>query len=428
MASTTLTARLAALGVRVPDLLLPAPGTDLSKWAVVACDQFTSEPEYWAEAERLVGDAPSMLPMIYPEVYLEDGTDRVPLIQAAMHKALASGVFAPPMKGFMLVARQTTQGERLGLVLSVDLEAYDYDPAAGALIRATEGTILSRIPPRMRIRQDAPLESPHIMLLVDDPGRTLIEPIHTRLSHEAPCYDVALMLGGGRLRGWPVQGGGIADAATALEALQAAAGEPPLLFAVGDGNHSLATARACWLALRDTLPEAERADHPARYALVEVVNLHDPALVFEPIHRALFGIDPDALLPAFEQWLAAQGASLTTAPTGAQDQRLQWLAGGKRQALFIHHAPMGLPVATLQAFLDDWLKTQPGARIDYIHGEAALAKLCAQPSCGGFLLEGIDKAHLFPAIRQDGVLPRKTFSMGEAQDKRYYMECRKLKP
>lgn len=367
--------------VKVPEVLLPTAEIDLFKWAVVACDQFTSQPEYWAEADGIVGDAPSTLRMVYPEAYLsEKAGNRVPQIHAAMRQYLDAGVFAAPRTGFILTERTTKAGVRPGLMLAIDLEAYDFAPGARSLIRPTEGTILDRIPPRVRIRKDAPLELPHVMLLADDPGRTVIEPLYAARGTMEKLYDFDLMLGGGHLRGWAIPD---ATAVTAAMAgLPSLSGEDPILFAVGDGNHSLATARQCYL------------DNPSprtRYALVELVNQYCDALVFEPIHRLLLNVDMAALAQAAEKAGVA-------------------LEGGD--------------VRQVQPFLDGWLPE--GADIDYIHGDEALATLSAREGAAGIRLAAIDKGTLFPSLAGGRVLPRKAFSMGEAEEKRYYMECRQL--
>lgn len=366
---------------RAPDILLPEAGVSLERWAVVACDQFTSQPEYWAQADSVVGDAPSTLRIVYPEAYLlrEEG-DRIPRIHEAMKAYLADGVFDAPRQGLILVERSTGAGKRLGLMLCVDLEAYDFSPGARSLIRPTEGTILERIPPRVRVRKGAPLETPHIMLLADDPGKTVIEPLYARRGAFRLLYDFPLMLGGGSLRGWAVPDAEPVFAA--MEKLPSLHGGDPILFAVGDGNHSLAAARQCYL---------ERPTPRTRWALAEVVNLYDDSLVFEPIHRLLEGVDKSALA------LAARDAGIT-------------LDGGD--------------VREVQPFLDAWLPE--GAKMDYIHGCGALRTLSAKEGCVGIRLSSIQKETLFPSLRGGHVLPRKAFSMGEAQEKRYYMECRAL--
>jgi len=397
-------------------ILLPNPSIDMTRWAVVACDQYTAQPEYWTDADALVGDAPSTLRLIYPEVYLDDNDpSRIQQIHQTMRDYLENDVFAPAWEGFVLVERMTERGRRLGLVLAVDLEAYDFVPGSKSMIRATEGTILERIPPRVRIRQNAPLELPHVMLLVDDPSKTLIEPLYEVRDTLRPLYDTPLMLGGGHIRGWAVERDRLQAFADVFGALQTPGG---IRIAVGDGNHSLATARTCWLAIRDGLSDEERSIHPARYALAELCNLYDPGIEFEPIHRILYGVDAAKIRTAFETWLKARDATIV------EGEQLRIVAGMEDQPIAIQNPPYTLPVATLQSFLDEWLPKD--ARIDYIHGDDVLRGLAVLPGRCGFLLPPMPKESLFPAIAQEGVLPRKTFSMGHASEKRYYMECRRI--
>ena len=395
-------------------ILLPRAGIDPEKWAVVACDQFTAQPEYWRKADALVGQAPSALRLILPEAWLVEGEARIPTIHAAMAKYLSDGTLETAVEdGFVLVERDTPAGARPGLVVALDLEAYDFNRGSKSLIRATEGTVLERVPPRARIRAGAPVELPHVMMLIDDPGMTVIEPLLQRRASLRPLYDFELMLGGGHLRGWAVEGADTRGVFDAIDALNAKA--DGLLYAVGDGNHSLAAARRCWLDLRDTLPAEARANHPARYALVELVNLACPALVFEPIHRALFGVNPSELMDAYRETLRADGAEL-----GEGDDLVAFDAAGHTWRFKSEEHPL----ARLQAFLDRWLSAHSEARIDYIHGEAALRGLIDRPDALGLMPRPFDKSELFAAIRRHGVLPRKTFSMGEATEKRYYMEAR----
>lgn len=400
------------------DVLLPKAGTDLEKWAVVACDQYTSQPEYWQKAEQLVGDAPSTLEMILPEVYLEDGKDRVADIHKAMHQYLEQGVLQTYEQSFILLCRHTPSGDRLGLVGVLDLDAYDYTPGTTALVRATEGTIAERIPPRMVIRQGAPLELPHVMLLVDDPAGKLIEKLYDNRAQYPCVYDTKLMMDGGHLCGYAIS----AEAAQAVEATLADMQQQSggFFLAVGDGNHSLATAKACWEALKKDLTAEQQRCHPAKYALVEVVNLHSPALIFEPIHRVLFHADAQALIRAFHRKLEEQDMAW------CDGEQIVFLFGQTRVAMGISGANGRLPVDVLQQFLDQYLKEHPEMSIDYVHGADAVEQITGQGDNVGILLDSIDKNSLFPAISAGGVLPRKTFSMGEAYEKRYYMECRKI--
>lgn len=406
-------------GLVPAEIYLPSPSVDLTKWAVVACDQFTSQPEYWNRVKALAEGVPSTLHITQPEIDLASAGERIPRIQEAMRAYLQSGALLPRVrKGFVLTERVTESGARLGLIAAVDLEQYDYAPGAKPLIRATEGTITERIPPRMRIREGACLELPHVMLLIDDPEMTAIEPLYERLRTNAPLYDFELMEGGGHLRGWAAEDSSETQAlSNALCRLNEASGG--FLYAVGDGNHSLATAKACWEALKPKLPEDERITHPARWALCEIVNLHSPALRFEPIHRILFGADMDELAAAFKAEMEKSGIALTPG------NDIRFLQNGRETGLSLADQRL-LPVAPLQAMLDGYLKEHPGVRIDYVHGERAVREICESAQATGILLGAIDKRALFPSIRKGGVLPRKTFSMGEAHEKRYYMEARKI--
>ena len=397
--------------VRPADILLPAAGIDPEKWAVVAVDQYTSEPEYWRKVEAVVGDSPSALRLTLPEIYLDESDARIPAMQERMRAYLSGGALQTAVRsGYILVERTTEAGARLGLMACLDLEAYDYSVGSRSPIRATEGTVLERVPPRVRIRRGAALELPHILMLLNDAGRQVIEPLYDARDSLPLLYDLELMQGGGHLRGWKVEG----EAARRVEAaLEAAAGACEDLFlAVGDGNHSLAAARAYWMELRDTIPEAERANHPARYALAEIENLHCPAIQFEPIHRVLTGVDPAALLAQWEAVMPEQGGDFAlTAVSRGMEKRYR----------FAQH-----PLRALQEFLDGYLAAHPEAGIDYIHGDDVLRRLADRPDALGFLPCGFEKADLFPYIERWGVLPRKTFSMGHAHEKRYYFEARRI--
>lgn len=403
------------------DILLPQAGTDLSKWAMVACDQYTSQPDYWAEAEAFVGEAPSTLRMTLPEVYLgsADEPQRIHAIHETMADYLRRGVLVPAVQsGFVLTQRITVSGTRLGLVGKIDLNAYDYTPGASSPIRATEETVSERIPPRMQIREGAAVELPHIMVLADDPGMTLIEPVFENRGALPLLYDTELFGGGGRILGYGVTG----EAARALTSLleQAEAASSGFFLAMGDGNHSLAVAKACWEKLKPTLSPAQRETHPARFALAELVNLHSPALQFKPVHRILTGVSPEELSAAFGQWLAARGMGLESG------NDIVFLRDEVRRGYRITGAGDRLPIALVQPFLDDFRKLHQACGIDYIHGDEVLARLAHETGGCGILLPPISKSSLFPGIRAGGVLPRKTFSMGEAQEKRYYFECRKI--
>ena len=419
------------LGFYPADILLPKDA-DMTKWAVVACDQFTSQPEYWQAVEETVGDAPSTLRLILPEAKLNepDVDEHIAGINAAMQDYLDRGIFRTLADSLIYIERVQSDGKvRHGLIGMVDLDQYDFTPGSGALIRATEGTVLSRIPPRVRVRQDAPIELPHVMLLIDDPDRTVIEPMTAQSGSMEKLYDFDLQQGGGHLTGWKLtekQIDAAADALTALcsgeemEKKYGMKGAAPLLFAVGDGNHSLATAKQCYENLKKVTPESEWANLPARYALVEVVNNHDDALQFEPIHRVLFGVEPEAVLQAFLDFYPGahegQGPGHTIAYTYA----------GHTGFVTVPEPKVQLAVGTLQAFIDEYLKTH-GGEVDYIHGDDVTDQLGAKPGNIGFKLPAMGKEQLFKTVMADGVLPRKTFSMGHAQDKRYYVEARQIK-
>ena len=441
-----------SIGVQVPDILLPREGVSMEKWAVVACDQFTSQPEYWEEAERIVGDAPSTLRLMLPEMYLEKPgeAERIAAINATMDRYMAEGTLESKGQGFVFVRRTVDGKTRSGLIVALDLEQYDYSRGSETLIRASEGTIVERIPPRLRIRKDAALELPHILVLIDDPERTVIEPLAETANAETKLYDFDLMLGGGHIEGYMVNDAGrIEGALRALEALAAPArfaaqygeGKAPMLFAMGDGNHSFATAKANWEALKQTLTPAEQENHPARFALVELENIHDEGIIFEPIHRVLFNLDSEKALRWLLERLASDNgackmnrfatkeeceASLKVAAT-CGGHLLPFVSEQGYGYLKVNAPVAQLEVGTLQNALDAMLKAFPEATIDYIHGADVVYELGAKPGNLGFLLPPMAKSAFFPTVVFDGALPRKTFSMGEANEKRYYLECRKIK-
>ena len=419
------------LGFYPADILLPE-NADMNKWAVVACDQFTSQPEYWAAVEQNVGDAPSTLRLILPEAKLNDPDveQRIADINGAMKRYVDGGVFKTLPASLIYMERtQSDEKVRHGLVGMIDLDQYDYTPGSGALIRATEGTVLSRIPPRVKVRQDAPIELPHVMLLIDDPDGTVIEPLGARSGKMEMLYDFDLQQGGGHLTGWKLtetQMDAAADALTALcapdqmEKKYGMKDAAPLLFAVGDGNHSLATAKTCYENLKKVTPKEQWASLPERYALVEVVNNHDDALKFEPIHRVLFHVDPEKVLAAFK-------AFYPSAHEGeGEGHSIAYTYAGHKGTVTVPDPKVQLAVGTLQAFIDDYLKANDG-EVDYIHGDEVTDELGAKPGNIGFKLPAMGKEQLFKTVMADGVLPRKTFSMGHAQDKRYYVEARAIK-
>lgn len=407
------------------DILLPDfSRTDGTKWSVVACDQYTSDPAYWQAVDAFVGNAPSTLRLMLPEVFLAESADRIPTIHAAMKRALAEILVSHPNAMIALERTQADGRVRRGIVGAVDLETYDYNKGSTSPVRATEGTVLERIPPRVAVRRGAPLELPHVMLLIDDPDRTVIEPLFPRAA--APVYDFDLMRNGGHVRGSllsAAEQNSVADALAALvtpEEMRKKYGSSslaPLLFAVGDGNHSLASAKAYYEELKASLGDAALS-HPARYALAEVVNVHDAALDFEPIYRVVFGADPADLLASFRAYVSRLNGN-------ADAQTIAALWNGKTENVSVPNPEKQLAVGTLQTFLDGYLAAHPSVTVDYIHGEDAVRSLvAANPSNVGFLFDGMQKSDLFRTVLYDGALPRKTFSMGHAHDKRFYLECR----
>lgn len=406
----------------VDDIYLPADGIDMHKWAVVACDQYTSQPEYWHEVEQLVGDAPSTLKLIYPEAFLSESDARIDAINSEMARYIDEGVIQPRVHGFILTERECEYGARVGLIAPVDLEAYDFSVGSRSPIRATEGTILERIPPRVRIRRGAPIELPHIMMLLDDALRTVIEPLYEMRESLSKVYDFELMQGGGHIRGWAVEGEAVEFVLGAMKELRERCGD--IFIAVGDGNHSLATARQCWLDMRDNLTPEQREQHPARYALCELVNLHSEALVFEPVHRVLFGAEMGQVLRDFSAWCERGGMRMERGARAGHVFR--FVNGRSDMTVTVSDSRHAIDVGTLQSFLDEWVKLHPEVSMDFVHGEQALRGLAAREDCCGILLQPMNKANLFPAVEQGGALPRKTFSMGEAHEKRFYLECRRI--
>lgn len=431
------------IGIQVPRIYLPRPGVDLGKWAVIACDQFTSQPEYWNTVAEFVGNAPSTLQLIFPEVYLDKpGADeRIRRIQQTMLDYLTEELLEP-YDGMVYVERQVGGKMRRGIVLALDLEQYDYNKGSCSLIRSTEGTIIERLPPRIRIRQGARLELPHILVLIDDPQGTVIEALGASKAQLEKLYDFELMAGSGHLKGYlvdvPAVEAGIVSALEQLADPQMfaskygiGADQPVLLFAMGDGNHSLATAKAIW--------EKKKAqvgmDHPSRYALVEIENVHDEGLEFTPIHRVIFGLKKDILgaMRAYYRsgysFTACRDQSEMVARVSGSTSVPQTMGVVSSQGfgtVEITNPSSNLPVGTLQAFLDDFLKDGGAERIDYVHGEEVVCKLGQAPGNIAFYLPGMNKSDLFKTVILDGALPRKTFSMGEAHEKRFYMECRKI--
>ena len=390
------------VGLRPARMVLPAKGVDMSRWAVLACDQYTSQEDYWRQVEEDVQESASTYWQMIPECYLEGALDeRVERACGMMEALLAKETLREWPEGAMLVKRRWPDGSaRHGLLLAVDLEAYDYKGGSRSLIRPSEGTIVARIPPRLKLRSQAALEYPHILMLVDDPQQTVIESLWAREGDFEEVYNFTLGWSGGPIEGRFVPAEALQAACAALEALKersAAAYGEPFLMAVGDGNHSLATAKAHWEQVKQSLPQGEWRDHPARYALAELVNVYDEGIAFEPIPRVLFDVPADGA----ERIAALQA---------------------EREGDFL------LPLACLQAALDAYLAEEPGVTIDYIHGEEN-ARRIAEEAPGRLLFapDVIEKEQLFAYIAKDGALPRKAFSMGEADQKRFYLEGRRIR-
>lgn len=413
------------------DILLPK-SADLSKWAVVACDQFTSEPEYWEEVRKIVGDEPSTLNIIFPEVYLEDGDgdERIEKINKTMDEYIKSGILKEYKNSMIYVERVQTDGKvRKGIIGTVDLEEYDFNKGSQSAIRATEGTIISRIPPRRKIRINAPMELPHILMLIDDRKKCIVEPLESKKDTFEKLYDFDLMQKSGHICGYLIDDESIKNILCEMEKLEdeknfyekyETQNTGVLVIAAGDGNHSLATAKTCWEEIKKGLSEEEKENHPARFALVELENIHDDALEFEPIQRVLFDISPEKLMSDFMNYYD----EISYEDNGGQ--KIRYTYKGKSGAVYVKNAPSNLAVGTLQKFLDEYLDKN-GGRIDYIHGDDVVESLSDADGRIGFMVDRMEKNDLFTTVIRDGALPRKTFSMGNAADKRFYLECRKIK-
>lgn len=465
------------------NILLPNDCIDMKKWSVIACDQFTSQADYWDAVEKYVADAPSTLNVVFPEIYLgtitkqendcnlsgagvnndkETGRktkyasmiddERIKYINTTMDTYLTDGTLKQAVAdGYVLVERTTESGVRLGIVGLIDLDDYDFDPKKKTLIRATEGTVISRIPPRVKIRENAAIELPHVMLLVDDPidGQNtdgcmedsrenvinigavkhgIIEGVYAIRDTFRKLYDTDLMQGGGHIRGYAIEGEAAKQVTEAFAAKQESCGG--FLFAVGDGNHSLATAKTCWENIKKSgkFTEEQLKTHPARQALVEICNLHSEALEFKPIHRLLTNVDVKDMLSFFKAEIVKQGLESAEGDEIVFEYVESGSCDSAKPANGINITNRGdrLPVEILQGILDKYLETHGNVEIDYIHGDEALHGLVKETKGCGIFLQSIDKSTLFPAINAGGVLPRKTFSIGEANEKRYYMECHKI--
>ncbi len=413
------------IGIRPVEILLPSRSVKPETWACIACDQYTSQPDYWEKAFAIAGDAPSALKLILPEYDLKHSAERIPVIHKTMKEYLDRKLLEPAVDpGFIFCERTVASGTRLGLVCAVDLEQYSFEDGIFPLIRPTEETIASRLPPRLVIRRGAPVELTHIMVLIDDPAGTVLEPLQAAKKDLRCLYDFDLMLGGGHLAGWAVDDPAlVGQVDTAMNELLQSKGDKPLLLAVGDGNHSLATAKAYWEEIRPSLKDEERENHPARFALCEIVNIHDKALVFEPIHRMITGISSDVLLEDWRYYAEKRGMLLSEAGPG---HMFTVVSGDNEWHVCVSKPEGSIPCETIQRYLDDLLSRYPEVEIDYIHGESALRTLASKKGNVGFILPDIDKTSFFADLERLGKLRKKTFSMGEADEKRFYMEAKRI--
>ena len=431
------------IGIKVPNILLPEKNVEYSNWSVVACDQYTAQPAYWEQVEKIVDMSPSTFRITLPEIFLEedDCDDRIKDINEIMQEYMDKNILLDKGEGFVLVERKAHGRTRHGLVVALDLEKYDYSKGSTSLIRATEGTVLERIPSRKKIRKNAVIETPHIMVLIDDPPESVIGELFTQIHNSTPLYDTKLMQGGGEIKGWLIDDRKkIIEIAKAIEKLPINAN---MLYAVGDGNHSLASAKAHWEDVKVKLGD-KWEHHPARFALVELVNVHDKGLEFEPIHRVVFNCDYIDLLNKLEIFVKNKGGLIETkyfiGEVANKKMKAQWkkistISSGQK-FYFVTNKVSGIvimdgtgytmTVATLQAFLDEYLLEHSESEVDYIHGANVVTEISSEPMNLGIVLPPMSKFDLFLAVINEGALPRKTFSMGEANEKRYYMECRKI--
>lgn len=409
------------------NILIPNETVNMEKWAVIACDQYTSEPEYWDNVQDEVGSEASALNLILPELYLEenDVEQRIESIHDSMDQYLESGIFTEYKDTMVYVERIQSNGiVRKGLIGTIDLEEYDFTKGSSSEVRATEATVIERIPPRIKVRQGAALELPHIMILIDDPDETVIEAVDKTSMKQ--LYNTKLMQNGGSISGYLVEKEAQRKINNALSALAAPdafnkkyglTDSPVLLYAMGDGNHSLATAKEFYEQLKKANPDKDMTNHPARYALAEIVNLHSDALKFEAIYRLVYDVDCEKLIAGIKDALALSDET--------SDQWVDIVCGGKEKKLYIHNATSNLSVGSLQNYLDGYIK-ENGGKIDYIHGIENVKALAEKHNGIAFILPDMDKSQLFPTVIKDGALPRKTFSMGHADDKRFYIEARKI--
>lgn len=417
--------------VFLPGEILVPGDADMEKWSVIACDQFSAEPEYWEEVEKDVGEAPSTLRLMLPEAYIEtrDVGAAIEKINETMIEYLSGGVFKTLSDSYVYIERRLTDGKvRRGLLGVLDIERYDYRADADRDVYPTEGTVEDRLPPRVKVREGAALEMPHILVFIDDEERSVIEPLEKKRDELPGIYDFELMRGGGHISGRRVTGAPADELRRALSALRSpeltakkyGRGVNPIIYAIGDGNHSLATAKLCWERIKEGLSEKERETHPARFSLVELVNLHDPAIEFEPIHRVIFDTDQDRFIAEMREFLKGR------AGTAPGSHLIRCVAGDAAEDFIVEGLALGGTIKAAQEFCDEYAAGH-GGRIDYIHGKDTAEEMARRRGCAGILLPKMEKNELFPSIMASGVFPKKSFSIGHARDKRYYLECRKIK-
>lgn len=435
--------RLKPLGIQTTSILIPLANADKKKWAVIACDQYSSEPEYWKSVEKTVKDSPSSLNLVFPECYLDKGNNDeiIANINSTMNDYLNQDLFETVENSFILIDRKLRSGKsRWGLMAALDLDQYDFNKGSKSLIRATEGTIVERIPPRLKIRKDAVLELPHIMVLIDDKKAPLIQPLIDSIKDKTPLYQTELMEDSGSLTGYKISNSAVlssfADSVEKLADTQAFKKqynkEDLLLFAIGDGNHSLATAKTQWETIKASLSETEQENHPARFALVELNSIYDAGIDFEPIHRVLFKANSNQFIKDFTQQFnvtlsdVSQSELTKLADSIPNEQQFIIITDKGFQRLEIQNPDTNLTAGTFQNFADKWLEEQSGCEIDYIHGVESTLKLGSEAGNFGIILPNISKSTFFETVIEDGSFPRKTFSMGEAHEKRFYYEARKI--
>jgi len=422
------------------DILIPK-NQDFSKWSVVACDQFTSDNVYWEDVEKIVGTNPSTFRISLPEIFLEhdDIVNRINNINETMENYIKNDIFSVIKNSYIYIERQIGENKiRKGLIGIFDLDEYDFSIKSASLIRPTEGTVLDRIPPRVKIRENALLEMPHIMILIDDREKNIIENISDQKADLEKVYDFNLMKNGGHITGWQISSKNAEKIVDSLEKLgnidefnkkYNVSDKPLLMYAVGDGNHSLATAKTCWENIKKTLSEDEQKVHPAKYALAELVNLHDSSLEFEAIHRVLFKVNPQNILNELKKYYKNVQILVENEKINTSEKAhiFQAVINKDKYNIVIENPEKNLCVDTLQQFLDYYINNF-GGKIDYIHGDDVVMALSEEsPENMGFILPVMHKNELFKTVILDGVLPRKTFSMGHAHEKRYYLETRIIK-